>query len=129
MGTRGGWNARLEALAGLRLERLSLGISVGWLLGLSTLLLHSDYVRQAYDDRYPAGTSGGVDGPRNGFIAFPSTRFSTGIQAGFDLTGAFALFGAGGLVFTPTSYEAGLFDTMMFGVWPFFAELGGLQRF
>jgi hypothetical protein len=129
MGTLVGWDSRLEALAGLRLERLSLGLSLGWRQGLSTLVSHSDYVRETYNDRYPAGTTDGIEGPKNGFIAFPTTRFSAGIQTGYDLTASFAVFGAGGLIFTPTKYEAGLFDSMMFGVWPFFAELGALQRF
>jgi len=129
MGALVGWDVALYASPGFHVGRASFGASLGWQQGLATHIAQSDYVRSAYDDRYPAGVTSAFSGPKDGWVAFPVTRFSVGVNGGYDLGERAAVFAGAGLILTPTSYDAGLLDTMMFGVWPFYAELGALARF
>lgn len=128
MGEKVAWDAALTGVLGLRFRHVSFGGSFQVQQGLSTLVLHSDYVKSAYEDRYEDGLPD-HGGPKDGFVAFPFRRFYYGVLFGADLGTRFGMFASLELITTHTSYDAGLFDTLMFGLWPFYASLGGSARF
>jgi hypothetical protein len=128
MGTLVAWDAGLSVEPGLRWRRGGIGLLLAVRQGLSTHVSHSDYVKAAFADRYPSGTTARITGPRAGWIAFPGTRFPLGLVGSFEL-GRVALQASAGLVLTATGYDTGLFDTMAVGVWPFFASIGATTWF
>lgn len=123
MGTKVAWDAKLDLVAGLRFAAWSLGASVGVQQGLSTLVVHSGYVKRAFTDRYEDGAPDQGGGPRDGWVAFPFRRFHYGVVGSVDLGRELALHADAGLIATHHGYDAGLFDTLMYGLWPFYASV------
>jgi hypothetical protein len=118
-----GWDVQLTVAPSLAFDRWSLSPFAGVRQGLATYVRHGQIVKDAFADRYPDGASG-TSGPRNGWIAGGVTRVPFGLAAGADLGGRVSLHGSAGLVWSYSPLGVGMFDAMMLGHWPFFAELG-----
>lgn len=128
MGTWVGIDAQLTAFPSVSFKHGSFGALFACRQGISTYVHHSDYVRAAFEDRYPAGVTGGVTGPRDGFIAFPFRRYLVGLAGAVHVHQRWSLSLSTGLAFTVHAYTAGAADTMAVGQWPFFASLGVVFR-
>lgn len=118
-----GWNLQLTVAPSLSFERWSLTPFVGVRKGLLTYVRQGQIVKDAFADRYPEGLSGDP-GPKDGWLAGGTTRVPFGLAFGVDLPRQVSLYGSGGLVWTRSTLDVGMFDAMVLGHWPFFAELG-----
>jgi hypothetical protein len=103
--------------AGYRVGIASFGADLGWDQVWLANIRPSDAVLDTWKDRY----EGCASGPDFVTIACPSTKFRLGGFASAAL-GDVGLSLAGGLLATPGSPVSG-FDGMMFGHFPFYADL------
>jgi hypothetical protein len=113
----------LRVFPALHFDRGDLGLVLGLQQGLATALFPSDYLSEAWRDRYDDGVAHAATGPKQGLIALPTRRFSLGLAGAIDLGARLRLTISAGLLLEPAA-GLGLLDRMMVGVWPFFADAG-----
>jgi hypothetical protein len=109
--------SRLGVRAGYRAGSLDFGADLGWDQSWVTAIRLSDSAKRAWDDRY----AGCAAAPESAVIGLSETKFRLGGFAAANL-GPVGVSLAGGAVATPGSPING-FDGMMFGFFPFYADL------
>lgn len=132
MGTRFGLGTTLFVMPGLEVGRTSIAGVLGLSQGLTTHISHSEYVEDAFDDRYPedgTGSRPSNDGPEDGWYAFPATRVPLGAAVSIRASEFWSIQSSAGIVLTPDQFDTGLFDMMNLGVWPFWIDVGVARRF
>jgi hypothetical protein len=104
--------------AGYRAAPVAFGGDLGWDQTWLTNVRYSAFVRSAWDDRY----EGCSKAPESVTLWSPATKFRIGGFASAKVANRVDLSLAGGWLATPGSYVGG-FDGMMFGHFPFYADL------
>ena len=105
-------------------ERWFLALDLRVRATVAAHLSHSDRVRDTFDERYPEGTpeAGRINGPRDGWVAFPATRYVVGLAGGYTIARRVTVYGAGGLDILPAA--EGVFFGPGISVIPFYGILG-----
>ena len=77
-GTLDGYGLEVRLLPTHRGRHWRSGFDLGWQSTLLTHVRHAEAARATFQDRYPAGTTGGTDGPANGWYRLTAQRFRLG---------------------------------------------------
>lgn len=100
-------------------ERASAAVELGWEQTFLTSLRYSEFVKQTFEDRY----DGGAEAPAGTRRVFPAGRCKAGVASTFRVAARNRVDLAGGILWTPNPFVSG-FGGMMFGLFPFYADLG-----
>jgi len=118
------WGLELAVLPGFFAERWFVALNLAWRPTLATRIEHSDYARDAFDDRYPEGTPSAEQtaGPRDGWYGFPVHRWVVGLVGGYSFGRRVTLYSGGGI--DAMAQDPGYFSYPAIGVLPIYAQLG-----
>lgn len=122
LGRRLTWDAGASLMPGLHLGRAFLAIDATWHQGLSTHIRHSEATKERFTDFYEDGSA--TDGPVDGWVAFPSSRWRIGPAVTASVGERWQLAGSIGALTTLRRWDSGPVDAMMIGQWPFAMEVG-----
>ncbi len=118
------WNFKLNLLPGYYSENWFAALDLAWKPTISTYINHSNYVKEAFKDRYPDSTPANemIDGPEDGWYSTPANYVMAGMLAGYTLRHAYTIYVNGGIKYTPN--DLGIFMFGDIGVIPYYMKLG-----
>lgn len=118
------WGLEIVMQPGYYDKKWFAALNLVWKQTMATHIKHSEYVKSAFDDRYPADTPPEkmIDGPKDGWYGTPAKRWVSGLIGGYKIRKAITLYLGGGIIYTPNKQDIFLFGDV--GLIPFYAQLG-----
>lgn len=104
---------------GVKGDGASVAAELGWEQTVLSTLRYSDFVKQTFTGRYDDETSP-PEGTRR---LSPARRLKAGVASTILLANRTAIDVAAGMLWTPNPFVSG-FEGMMFGFFPFYADVG-----
>lgn len=115
-----GFNLKLTP--GYRTKNGYIGFQTSYNQVLFTHIRHSEYVKERFNGIYDSNNKIVDVKPRNGFYALTGSHLSYGLEGMFKLSGRFNMYYDFGVRDYLSKYT-GLFNSMMFGQIPFYADI------
>jgi len=109
----------LTARAGRTFGPAEVALEAAWEQTWIAGIRYSDFVRDTFTDLYEDSSPP----PEGTLLVLPSCRFRTGVSALWTLGEDLRVSLRGGALWTPNPFVSG-FQGMMFGFFPFYADLG-----
>jgi hypothetical protein len=113
---------RFSSTPGYRTKNGYIGFQTNYKQVLFTYINHSEYVKERFSEIYDSNNKLIEMKPRNGFYAFTGSHLSFGLEGMFKLSGRFNVYYDFGVRDYLSKYT-GLFNSMMFGQIPIYADI------
>jgi hypothetical protein len=118
------WRFSLGFLAGYFVRKWFIGLQCTWTPTVATYVVHSDWARDAFEDRYPVGTdlTHVAGAPSDGWYAGGSHRIMIGMTVGGTIKRLVTPYLAGGFSYEPNAQGLVAFPDI--GMLPFYVQTG-----